>query len=72
MPVTIEGQLTETLIPLGKLMELQRGTIIPLPLRIGEAVTIKVAGEKKFAGTLGTVGRRRAVRIEGPLQSEGG
>lgn len=70
--VTLDGQLAETQIPLGKLMEIEPGTIIPLALRVGEAVTLRVAGEKKFAGTLGTVGRRRAVRIEGPLQSEGG
>ena len=70
--VTVDGQLTEIQIALGKLLEIKPGTIIPLPLRVGEAVTLKVAGEKKFKGTLGTVGRRRAVRIEGPLHSEGG
>lgn len=68
--VPVDGQLADTEIALGDLLAMEPGAIIPLPLRVGEAITLRVAGEKKFTGTLGTVGRRRAVRIKGPLLSE--
>jgi len=69
--VSVDGQLLETEIALGDLLTIQPGSILSLPHGVGEAVILRVGSENKFTGTLGTVGRRRAVRIEGPLQSEG-
>jgi flagellar motor switch protein FliM len=71
LQLPLDGQLAETAITLRELLELEPGMVIPLPLRVGQPVTLRVAGKRKFTGTLGTLGRRRAVQIERPLLMEG-
>jgi flagellar motor switch protein FliM len=69
--VPVDGQLAEVGITFRDLLALEPGTVIPLPVRVGEPVALRVAGRKKFNGTLGTVGGRRALRVEAPLPTEG-
>lgn len=62
--------LSRTQLTVGDILDLEPGSVIPLPLRVGDPVTVCVEGRDKYFGTVGNVGRRRAVRIDGALASE--
>jgi flagellar motor switch protein FliM len=64
--VEVQAHLGEVQMSLSDLLTLAPGMVIPLAVRVGEPATLQVAGRPKFKITIGTVGRRRAVRIEGP------
>jgi flagellar motor switch protein FliM len=64
--VEVQAQLGEVQMSLSDLLTLTPGMVIPLDVRVGDPAILEVAGRPKFEATVGTVGRRRAVRIEGP------
>ena len=64
--------LARTELTVGDILDLEPGSVIPLPLKVGQPVTVCVEGRDKYYGTVGNIGRRRAVRIDGSLPGEDG
>lgn len=66
----LDVRFAETQMSLKDLMDLEAGMVIPLEAKVGDLVRIRVEGKPKYFGTVGNLGRRRAVRIEGPILNE--
>lgn len=71
MDVQIEAHLADENISMRDVLALKPGSIIPLNVRVGEPIPVKVAGINKFVASVGTLGNHRAIRIEGPLKESG-
>lgn len=62
--VSVRALLGDLQLPLADLLSLKTDTVLNLPVRPGDLVTVQVEGRSKYLATLGQVGRRRALRIE--------
>ena len=64
-------RLPEAMDHFNRVLALEPGMVIPLPLRVGEPAVVRVQGRPKFLGTVGTRGRRRAIQIETEITNKG-
>lgn len=68
--VQIEAQLAQQEMSVREILALEPGCVIPLNQRAGSHIEVHVEGLPKFKATVGKTGRRRAVRIEGPVDKQ--
>jgi flagellar motor switch protein FliM len=68
--VQLDARFAETQMSMQDLLELEAGMIIPLEAKVGDLVRIRVEGKAKYLGTVGNLGRRRAIRIDSPIPNE--
>lgn len=66
----VSAVLANTELSVRDLLSLEPGTVIPLPIQIGDPVTVRIGGKDKYLGTAGNVRRRRAVKIEATITDE--
>lgn len=67
-PLTVSGILGSAEVPVGELLELRPGDIIPLESKVGpESVTVNVEKLEWFKGSLGTLRKNYAVKIDKTL-----
>lgn len=69
--VQIEAHLADKNMSMREVLALEAGSVIPLKIRVGEPISVRVGGIHKFTASVGTMGRHRAVRIEGPAKESG-
>ena len=69
--VTVDAQLTTTQMTLSEVLSLRPGVVLPLDMRVGDPVTLNVEGRPKYSAVMGNTGRKRAIRIDGPLDAKG-
>lgn len=62
--VELEAVLDEQSVPLRRLLELERGTFLPLEVKPDGPVLLRCAGVPMLRGRLGRVGDRVSIRIE--------
>ena len=67
-PLTVSGILGSAEVPVGELLELRPGDIIPLESKVGpESVTVNVEKLEWFKGSLGTLRKNYAIKIDKTL-----
>lgn len=70
IPVSVE--LGSSSITVEELLDLDIGDVIVLREKVSSLVNIKVGEKVKFKGRVGTLGNKLAVRVESPMEEEGG
>lgn len=62
--VAVSARLGGAELSMAEVLSMEPGMVIPLDTKLGDRVIVEVEGLTKYAGTVGQVGRRKAVRIE--------
>lgn len=64
VPVLVEAVLGKMRMTIGQFSTLAAGDVVVLGTRVGDSITLQVAGRERYSGTPGLVGRRLSVQIE--------
>ena len=68
--VEMTANLGELVLTLQELLDLETGDVLVLDKRIEEPLTINVLDNPRFLGTVGIVGKKKAIRVEEVLSME--
>jgi flagellar motor switch protein FliM len=63
VPVEVRGVLADVDLPVRRLLALSAGDVLPLGVRADTPATVEVQGVPRFTGQVGTLNRRRALRL---------
>ena len=66
IPLTVTGRLSQPVVSMYKLINMQVGDTFPIS--IGEGVEVQIDGEDAFLGELGEVGANAAINLKSRLK----
>ena len=66
IPLTVTGRLSQPVVSMYKLINMQIGDTFPIA--IGEGVEVQIDGEDAFCGELGEVGASAAINLKSRLK----